>query len=277
MTALWMAALLVSATPVEVSSPNAKPASSSSEAAASVPEKTPAQWRAAVGDALKKTASAKDAELDAAAELLLPLYQQLSADTKLPKADREQLRQQVRERLLSVRKDLVARIRKDQTAILAQKLPGAVVANNTSAVVTDQGQQLLDAVKSIQQDTWVERGGNGTAILFPGGAANGQAGAGGVAGAIGAGFGGGILAQQVGGAFGQGGAAGKGGNAQKPADHGQELVDLIQSIIAPQTWDTAGGSGSIRYWAPGGALIINQTGEVHDQNGDVLKQLRRAQ
>ena len=285
MTALWVAALLVSAAPVD--SPNTKTTSSSSAtaansaataprsgSAATMPERTPVQWREAVSEAMKKTAGAKDAELDAAAELLIPLYQEIAADTKLPKADREPLRQRLRERLLTVRNDLVARIQKDQNAILAQKLPGTAVTNNTSAVVTDQGKQLVDAVKTVQPNTWVERGGNGSAVLFPGGA-NQPAG-------INGGAGGGILAQQFGvpgarpgGAGGPGGAAGGQLGPQKAADHGQELVDLIQSIIAPQTWDSAGGPGSIRYWAPGAALIITNTAEAHEELGDVLKQLRK--
>jgi hypothetical protein len=59
-------------------------------------------------------------------------------------------------------------------------------------------------------------------------------------------------------------------------DAGQDLVDLIQTVIRPASWDVNGGNGSIYYWYPGKALVIRQTGEVHGEIYDVLEQLRRA-
>jgi len=67
-----------------------------------------------------------------------------------------------------------------------------------------------------------------------------------------------------------------GGGAFQPADNGQQLVDLIQTVIRPDSWDINGGPGSIYYWRPGHALVIRQMGEVHDEIGGVLGQLRRA-
>ncbi|UCE88582.1 MAG: hypothetical protein JSW10_09600 [Pseudomonadota bacterium] len=64
---------------------------------------------------------------------------------------------------------------------------------------------------------------------------------------------------------------------QGAADYGQELVELIYRTIAPTTWDVNGGPGSIYYWQPGRALIVRQMGTVHQQLGDALEQLRRAQ
>ena len=61
-----------------------------------------------------------------------------------------------------------------------------------------------------------------------------------------------------------------------PPDYGQHLVDLIQQTIAPQSWDVAGGRGSIRYWRPGKALVVRQTEEVQHDVGNVIRQLRRA-
>lgn len=66
-----------------------------------------------------------------------------------------------------------------------------------------------------------------------------------------------------------------GGGALGPSDHGQELVDLIQQVIHPTSWDVNGGPGSIYYWYPGKALVIRQTDDMHEQIGDVLEQLRR--
>ncbi len=71
------------------------------------------------------------------------------------------------------------------------------------------------------------------------------------------------------------GLGGPGGRAAR-ADYGQALVDLIQRTIAPSTWEVNGGLGSIYYWQPGRALVIRQTGDVHEQLGDALDQLGRA-
>ena len=68
-----------------------------------------------------------------------------------------------------------------------------------------------------------------------------------------------------------------GGQRRAPNDdYGQQLVELIQKTVAPSTWDVNGGLGTIYYWRPGRALVVRQTGEVHDRMGDTLDQLRRA-
>jgi hypothetical protein len=59
------------------------------------------------------------------------------------------------------------------------------------------------------------------------------------------------------------------------ADHGQELRELIEEVIAPGSWDTLGGPGAIRYWPAGNALIVRQTGEVHEQLAQLLIDLRQ--
>jgi hypothetical protein len=59
------------------------------------------------------------------------------------------------------------------------------------------------------------------------------------------------------------------------ADYGQGLVDLIQTVVRPQSWDVQGGPGSIFYWYPGKALVIRQTDEIHEEILGVLEQLRR--
>jgi len=91
-----------------------------------------------------------------------------------------------------------------------------------------------------------------------------------------------LLPQQQ--AAGRGGAApiraAGGGQMARPAgqagDGGQALVELIQNVIAPSTWDVNGGSGSIRYWRPGHALVVRQTEQVHEDIGGLLRQLERA-
>ncbi len=67
-----------------------------------------------------------------------------------------------------------------------------------------------------------------------------------------------------------------GGGAFRAPDHGEELIELIQSVIRPESWDVNGGLGTIYYWYPGRAMVIRQTDEVHEQIGGLLGQLRRA-
>lgn len=84
-----------------------------------------------------------------------------------------------------------------------------------------------------------------------------------------------VLAQQLPG-LGQPGQFGQQPNAggpQRPADHGQELLELIQATIAPGSWDINGGLGTIVYFGAMHVLVVRQTGEVHADLGDLLKQL----
>lgn len=67
----------------------------------------------------------------------------------------------------------------------------------------------------------------------------------------------------------------QGGFAPEPADNGQQLVDLIEKTIAPRTWVTNGGFGSIYYWRPGRAIVVRQNQEVHGQIGDLLWQMQQ--
>lgn len=52
------------------------------------------------------------------------------------------------------------------------------------------------------------------------------------------------------------------------------LVDLIGSIVAPETWDTVGGQSAIRVADTAVALVISQTREVHEEIEDLLIALR---
>lgn len=61
-----------------------------------------------------------------------------------------------------------------------------------------------------------------------------------------------------------------GGASQSNA---QELIELIQTTIAPPTWEVNGGRGTISYWEPGLALVVRQTDDVHDQIGGALRLL----
>ncbi len=59
-------------------------------------------------------------------------------------------------------------------------------------------------------------------------------------------------------------------------DHAQELIDLIQRTISPQSWDVNGGQGSMFYYRPLMALVVRTTSEVHGDVGGLLEALRRA-
>jgi len=76
-----------------------------------------------------------------------------------------------------------------------------------------------------------------------------------------------------------GGAAGAGGTAagqNASADGGQQLVDLIQTVICPKSWDINGGPCTIYYWQQQHAIVVRGTGDVHDAISDTLEQLDRA-
>ena len=68
------------------------------------------------------------------------------------------------------------------------------------------------------------------------------------------------------------GAAGQIANT----DSGQQLVDLIQTVICPKCWDINGGACTIYYWQPQHAIVVRATGDVHEQISDTIGQLDRA-
>ena len=82
-----------------------------------------------------------------------------------------------------------------------------------------------------------------------------------------------ILAQQVGGlAGGLGGAGGAAAGGLK--DDGEELVELIQTVISPGHWEVNGGPGSIVYYRGLHVLIVRASDDVHGKLGNVLDNLR---
>jgi type II secretory pathway component GspD/PulD (secretin)/tetratricopeptide (TPR) repeat protein len=55
------------------------------------------------------------------------------------------------------------------------------------------------------------------------------------------------------------------------------LIKLITNTIAPQTWASVGGQGTIDYYPLGMALVINQTPDIQEQVAELLSALRRLQ
>jgi general secretion pathway protein D len=71
-----------------------------------------------------------------------------------------------------------------------------------------------------------------------------------------------------------GGPGGLGGGAM--ADFTQ-LIDLIETTIAPESWAAVGGPGAISEFDANLSLVVSQTQDVHEQIADLLEQLRRLQ
>jgi type II secretory pathway component GspD/PulD (secretin) len=55
------------------------------------------------------------------------------------------------------------------------------------------------------------------------------------------------------------------------------LIKLIQTSVAPTSWDSMGGQGHIEFFPLGGALAINQTPDIQEQVKELLDALRRLQ
>ena len=55
----------------------------------------------------------------------------------------------------------------------------------------------------------------------------------------------------------------------------QQLIDVIVTTIAPDSWRQAGGNGSIMFYPHNPALVIRQSSEVHEQISDLLRGLSR--
>ncbi|MGE5191338.1 MAG: hypothetical protein ACM3U2_02480 [Deltaproteobacteria bacterium] len=64
-------------------------------------------------------------------------------------------------------------------------------------------------------------------------------------------------------------------NSGGTAGSAQQLIDLIQTTIAPDTWSVNGGNGTLNFYQPLNVLVVRQTAEVHEQFGGALGQLVR--
>jgi hypothetical protein len=82
----------------------------------------------------------------------------------------------------------------------------------------------------------------------------------------------------IGGRGGFGGAAGAGfaGAAGALGDYGEDLVELIESTINADIWQSVGGPAAMIYYQPSQALIISAPANVHEEVSDLLRQLRAA-
>ncbi len=55
-----------------------------------------------------------------------------------------------------------------------------------------------------------------------------------------------------------------------------ELIELVESTIAPETWQKSGGKGGINRYEKNGSLVVSNTGDVHQQIAELFSQLRSA-
>lgn len=65
-----------------------------------------------------------------------------------------------------------------------------------------------------------------------------------------------------------------GGRFAPPWDHGEDLVELITTVINPQFWRRNGGPGTIHYYRPSMVLVIRATQQGNEEVGDLLEKLR---
>ncbi len=206
-----------------------------------------------IADALRLAGAAKSKDVPRAVKRLVELFDELGSSSDLTATEKQRLGVELRSRLnryeIQFRSEIVKANRR-ATAGTTATAANATTAQGGQAV--EGLNDLIDVIqKTIGPQDWVlaqQRPG------FP----NGGGGAG-------AGFGGQ-----------QGQPAGGGATFQQMTDaNGQALADLIQDTVAPDTWDIRGGPGKVVYFGAFHALVIRQTGDVHDELGDLIGALRK--
>jgi hypothetical protein len=207
----------------------------------SVAEPTAQQLRDAVHAAMRRQATAKGAEQQAAIRGLTEAYRQVVASTALPAREQQQLRTLVRSRLMRTSKTLERQLAKAQDGTMRQVRPLA--------------DQLANEQPPAKRAILAQAQGNPARQPGAAGAQPGRA-----AGQFGPG------AQVAG--------AAQSWNAQTN-QNAQQLIDLIQNTIAPASWDTNGGLGTIMYFAPSQVMVIRQTDGIHGKVGQAIQGLRR--
>ena len=65
------------------------------------------------------------------------------------------------------------------------------------------------------------------------------------------------------------------GDAPQPSDDGEALVELIEQVIAPASWEVNGGRGVIIYFKSRRVLVVRQRGEAHEALGELIEGLNR--
>jgi hypothetical protein len=58
------------------------------------------------------------------------------------------------------------------------------------------------------------------------------------------------------------------------ARNAENLIELIETTIAPKSWQSVGGPGTIVFFSPSQVLVVRQTDGVHAQVGAAIQNLR---
>jgi type II secretory pathway component GspD/PulD (secretin) len=69
----------------------------------------------------------------------------------------------------------------------------------------------------------------------------------------------------------------RGDEPPAPPTREDDLIRLITTTVAPESWADAGGRGTIDYMPIGMALVVHQSPQVQEQVADLLKSLRKLQ
>jgi len=239
------------------------------------------ELRDKVSHLLRREATTEGAENRDAVIDLLQLYNELTYDKYLTRDERIRLRAKVRSRLLKIRRRIERELSyaKKRAARRGDDADEEVEDAKAFAEAFDRhlfqlgrgigggaraadevGDELIELIKkTVRPSSWDDQGGPGTIMLFPrlGAIENGLQDAGELVSAK--------LSTSL--------RGGRGGGVE---DYGEELVELIQTVIAPESWDVNGGPGTIFYYRHLHVLVVRQTGQVHDNLGGALKNLRAA-
>jgi hypothetical protein len=198
MTMLWIAAIVLSASPGDAVNPSKDvvPPPAVTVEKPLVPPRAGRELETVVHAALRRWAKPSDKEANAAAREFIVLYKELQQDTRLPYSDREQLRGKVRGRLSQLAQQIYKRIERDSQqagagpksvdiaktrSLLAQRGGGGMNGggvnqggmnggmfgggggNGMFGAEADNGQDLVDLIQAtIAPTTWDVNGGPGS-------------------------------------------------------------------------------------------------------------------
>ena len=202
MSSLWLAALVLGASPDSAAAPPSAGETAAKEAVVEVAELSPKELRDAFRAAIR---SSYQAEPKVAVPKLVEVYKRLKRDTQVSNAERTKMQQRVRSRMIAMGDKVVAQARREMDE--QRREESASKSDASGDEESDDADAKAPAPNDYQGDG--RPGGRGA------------------------------------------------------EDNGEELVELIRTVIAPETWDVNGGPGTIVYYRPLKVLVVRQTRPVH--------------
>jgi hypothetical protein len=264
-----LSVVLAAGSPAESDSANSQRTANSPQTANS-PRSVQALRQAVDGLVAKEAAAGNSRERAKALREMAALSQEIAGHPTLGKHTAGSLRDRLAGRL----KKAVAEIKANAKAAPADAKPAtigplpldATVLGQRGAFPFDAPANDIDGAAALAElfedtvapESWEKAGGPGVIRVFPGEAVGG-------------------LLGQVGGGGNLGGPNFGGGPAPLALDNDQseELIELIQEVIAPDSWDVVGGAGAAKFFKNKNALVVRQTDEVQEGLFDVVNQLRQ--